>query len=198
MITLALLGYVLPWVMNPAQVLDLNAYDLAEWLSLRPALSTVFLLRAQLLIITSLIAFSSRPPRRTASWWFRLVSVLVLCVAQLPPLEFIRNTGDSNQQQQALLALLSLIGGIVGLSTWISRYQYYVLIMLSITGIITTLIALPQALNTMQAYQLPTTIDAGGFILIAAYSFICLYSLYSLSNQSRHPATLIDTASSSE
>jgi hypothetical protein len=122
---------------------------------------------------------------------------LILCIAQLPPLEFIRNTGDSNQQQQALLAALSLTGGIAGLSTWFSRYQYYIFIGLSITGVVTSLVALPQALNTMQAYRLPTAVDAGGSMLITAYSFTCLYSLYTLSKQSRHPATLADTASSS-
>ncbi len=177
LIALALVAYVLPWVMNPAHVLDLNAYDLAEWLSLRPALATSFLLRGQLLIITLLIALSSTPPRRTAGWWLRLIAVLVLCVAQLPPLEFIRNTADSNQQQQFMLAALSVVGGAIGLSTWLASYRYHLLAGLSLTGIITCIIAIPQALHVMQAYRLPTTIDAGVIGMSAVYGAIGLYAL---------------------
>ena len=40
---LALIAYSLPWVVGPGAALTLNAYDLAEWTSLHPAVRTAAL-----------------------------------------------------------------------------------------------------------------------------------------------------------
>lgn len=181
---LALIAYAVPWVLNPSHALDLNAYDFAEWLSLHPAeqqttppLRHTLLLRGQLTILTLMVAISSPRPLLTASWWLRLIIVSVMCVAQLPPLEFIRNLGDTNQQQQFILVVVSVMGSIIGMITPLHQIRWYVVAGLATTGILSLIIALPPALESMRAYQLPANAGIGSFMLAGVYIGIFLYSL---------------------
>src|SRR5512143_758636 len=72
----ALIAYYLPWIANRAAALSANAYDLAEWTSLHPAvrgasvpLVAPFLLRAVLGGLALLFGFRAL---RALTVWLRL------------------------------------------------------------------------------------------------------------------------------
>ena len=63
LLALAIIGYLLPWVITPAQSLSMGAYDLAEWTSLHPVvrqtlpfLWATLALRIPLAILGTLLA----------------------------------------------------------------------------------------------------------------------------------------------
>src|SRR5437762_3346647 len=89
----AVIGYLLPWMITPAQSLTMGAYDLAEWTSLHPVvrqtlpfLWTTLALRIPLAILGILLA------EYIASTLYRKVIgflvILITVIALLPPLEF--------------------------------------------------------------------------------------------------------------
>jgi hypothetical protein len=124
----ALLWYLMPWVIGRGAGMTFGAYDLAEWASLSPAAppSTVpfmtgalptLLLRLPLLLLAWLIALDAAGSPRLANgaglaWWLKGAAVMVLAVAALPPLEFLRvDPNNANYGQQLRLAVLALVGG---------------------------------------------------------------------------------------
>ncbi len=158
--------YVFPWLVNPAASLSPNAYDLAEWSSLHPAihaqtpmLLTALLLRLPLACIALLIAFTTRRGIVPA------LLVVLIAVALLPPLEFIHSLDDSNYRQQAALALLALIGGAVGLSGILPRYRDWIAAAIALIGAAASLIGLAQSYDLMRGFELPTQIGLGGVVL---------------------------------
>lgn len=152
LIFLGLFGYILPWIVTPTAPLTLGAYDLAEWASLHPSqlhtspvLLVPFLLRLQLTILTWLFALITNN-RLIQLITFALV--IILAVAQLPPIEFFTIARDNiNYQQQLFLTLISLVGG-VGLVFYRSPRIISLLgIFLPTIGIITATIGLREAQN---------------------------------------------------
>ena len=172
-LTLALCAYFLPWVSHPSASLTMGAYDLAEWLNLHPLTQPDripgLLLRSQLLLFTLVVAFWSAQPRFTKHWWVRMIGIMLLCIAQLPPPEFIEWTGDLNQRQQALLAIMSALGGTFGLAGFMKRYHQQILYGICMIGIITTgyiLVILPKLMAT---FELSKNQGLGGYMLIGVY-----------------------------
>ena len=109
---LGLLGYLLPWAVASSAPMTLNAYDLAEWASLHPAqrqttppLLAPLLLRAQLVVLSSIIALS------VSQRWVAAAAVVALALAQLPPFEYVYDIANLNYRQQFVLALVSLVAG---------------------------------------------------------------------------------------
>ena len=106
LLTLGLAGYLLPWIVAPTAPMTLNAYDLAEWTSLHPIqlgapLAVPLLLRSQLPVIAVWIALPARGPLMRL---LAAAGVMLLALAQLPPLEFLTiSRHDSNYQQQFML-----------------------------------------------------------------------------------------------
>lgn len=168
---IACLAYTLPWVANTNQTLDLNAYDLAEWLSLHPAAQQMpfrlpaLALRGQLLILVALIAWQPKPTNR----WLGMLCISLLIIAQLPPLDFVNNTGDLNQRQQFLLAVGSLISAGIGYSSVLRKHRSNIMILLSIIGIIGVGVSIQQVLTLMPAYGLETRLGVGAFLLLMCY-----------------------------
>ncbi len=166
LIALMIVLYLFPWVVNPAASLSPNAYDLAEWTSLHPAvhaqtpmLLTSLLLRLPLACLALLITFSTR--RGTIP----VVLVILIAVALLPPFEFIHALDDSNYRQQAALALLALIGGAVGLSGVLPRYRPWIAAGAALIGAAASLIGLAQGYDLMRGFELPSQIGLGGVAL---------------------------------
>jgi hypothetical protein len=93
---------------NAAAGLSANAFDLAEWISLSPAMRvsnppmlTPFLLRACLGLIAVLFMLNGR---HAVGWlrWLNAALSLLLTITLLPPIEFIRAAGgtdDPNYRQ---------------------------------------------------------------------------------------------------
>ncbi len=168
-ITLAICLYSLPWVINPGASLMLNAYDLAEWSSLHPAvrfasppLLVTFALRSPLLWISILIAFAPQTSR-----WLRFLALLAVTAVLLPPPEFFSSSlDDPNYRQMLLLSGAALIAGIVGITYRGQRWRT-VAQLLAIGGIIiASLIGLVAAVALMREFILPAQIGPGGTGLI--------------------------------
>src|SRR5262245_36944556 len=95
---LALVFYMLPWVLTPDASLNMGGYDLAEWASLHPAvrassppLLLSFALRLPLALLALVVAFSGEQAGKT---WVRAAFVCLLAVALLPSPEFLTQYRD--------------------------------------------------------------------------------------------------------
>lgn len=159
--------YLLPWVVNPAVSLTMNGYELAEWTSLHPAvqaatppLLTSLLLRVPLVCIALLAAFTSRAEK----WSSRVIPALIVLVvaAGLLPPELIQATDNPNSRQQGGLALVTLIGGAVGLSGVLPGYRKWLAAGIAIIGGAASVIGLVQGHSLMQGFDVPTYIGVGG------------------------------------
>ncbi len=177
---LALLtGLLLPWLLAPNAGMTLNAYDLAEWASLHPAqrvsnppLLVPLLLRGQLLILCALAGLVARSLREKRA---AALVIVVLAVAQLPPIEFVKDIGNLNYRQQAGLALASLLLGMTALRWLAIRWQPLVSAVCSLLGALTTLVGATLAL---EAYaSLASGGSAGLGVWLVAASYICLFAL---------------------
>jgi hypothetical protein len=170
----ALIGYLVPWVLTPASSLNLGAYDLAEWSSLHPLVrqTTPFLwtslaLRLPLAILGILLAahISNQIQRR----FIAIGCLLITSVALLPPLEFFTvYRDDPNYRQQFILALLTLLSGIV-VTMWESKkHQVLILIALSGSGVVASATGLYQAQSLLHGFDLHPTIGLGGVVTTIA------------------------------
>jgi hypothetical protein len=113
----ALGGYYLPWLTNPAAVLSANAFDLAEWVGLSPAqryvdvpLLAPFFLRLVLVLLAWLFWLRAGALRGVLRY-LPAGLALVLALTLFPPLDFFRGAGnDVNYRQLMTLCILALGG----------------------------------------------------------------------------------------
>jgi hypothetical protein len=114
----ALIGYYFPWINNSAAALSFNAYDLAEWVSLHPAvrggsvpLLAPFLLRSVLGGLALL--FGVRALRLGVRWQQIAYGALAVCLAitLLPPLDFFRGAWDDPNYRQQFALTIGTLGG---------------------------------------------------------------------------------------
>jgi hypothetical protein len=178
---IAIIAYLLPWTVNIGNSITLGAYDFAEWLGKGPfddtSYNTILLLRGQLVILTWFIMLSSKRPYFTLNWWACLIVGLILVIAQFPPIEFINNTGDINQQQQAILTIIALISLPIGASAFLSPYRNITWLIIAIIGLASTIFALINAINMMKAYNLAAQIGIGAIIFSLVYAILGLIAI---------------------
>jgi len=167
---LALTACLLPWVSNSAAGLSFNPTDLAEWTSLAPAvqaqtppLFTTFLLRTPLLIVALLVALAAG---RKHGWAALLI--LVLAAAQLPPFEFLKDSGNSNYRQQVLMAALTGVLGLLVLFRLPERHALASAGIVAAAGLLAALVGVAGALREMQTFGLAAQIGPGLLLYIAA------------------------------
>ncbi|MDZ4767508.1 MAG: hypothetical protein SGJ24_00130 [Chloroflexota bacterium] len=117
-VALILVGYVTPWIVTASAGTTLNAYDLAEWTSLHPdvrartpSLFVTFCVRAMLLWSALMIAGMQ------VLRLYRIVGIVTLAVASLPPIEFLTRFDDGNYLQQTAITIALLVLSI-GLIVW--------------------------------------------------------------------------------
>lgn len=165
--------YLFPWLVNPSASLSPNAYDLAEWASLHPAvrdatpaLLTSLLLRLPLACLALLIGFTAR------RGLFPALIVLVLAAALLPPPEFVKALDNSNYRQQAALALFTLIGGAIGFSGRLPRVRHWIAAAIALLGALVSIIGLLQGYNLMHGFSLPAQIGIGGVLLVPLFLIV--------------------------
>lgn len=172
-LTLGLVGYLLPWMVAPTAPMTLNAYDLAEWTRQHPTqqsgifMAVPLLLRLQLPIIAVLAALSARGPlmKRMAA-----AVIILLALAQLPPLEFLTiSRHDSNYQQQFMLAAISLVAGLSLLACRPSRLLVLVAVGLAIIGLLSSLVGQHQAQRLYQLSLQEGMLGVGAGVLALAY-----------------------------
>jgi hypothetical protein len=169
-----LVVYVMPWLVNPGVALTGNAIDLAAWATLHPQpidkpspMLTALLLRLPLVLITWSAAFyvgSQRLPHLTWRFASGTLLVLILVIANFPPIEFFTSEPENaNYQQQAVLFALALAGSIIGLSGVLKRISPY-LVGFSLLGIIPcAVLGVLQARDLMIGFSMPVSLGIGAF-----------------------------------
>jgi hypothetical protein len=164
--------YLLPWLVNPAVSLTPNGYELAEWTSLHPAvrgaeppLLTSLLLRLPLVCLALVVAFTTR------RGILPLIVVLGVVAALLPP-ELIQATDNPNSRQQGALALITLVGGLLGLSGVLRRFRRWVAVSAALVGALASSFGLLQSAELMRGFSLPAHAGIGGIALIAAFGVL--------------------------
>ncbi len=178
LLTLALLGYVLPWAVTSSAPMTLNAYDLAEWTSLHPAqrhteppLLAPLLLRAQLVILTLSLALAA------SGRWTTALVVLLLALAQLPPFEYVYDFANLNYRQQFGLALFSLSAGLVATRFGQRRLMRFLLIVLPILGLVSVYAGVSQAFEVYRQLQSAASVGVGPWLLAVSYVGIAAIGL---------------------
>jgi hypothetical protein len=99
------------------------------------------------------------------NWNNRLIGgavVILMGIALLPPFEFLSDTGNGNYRQQFALAIITLLGGILGLTGWMKTYRPFVGIAMALIGIAACLAGLSRAYALIEGFALPVQIGAGG------------------------------------
>ena len=180
----ALIAYLLPWATAPSAPLILNAYDLAEFVSLHPAqrgtsppLLATLLLRVQLAIIC--VSFALISAGRPGRLWRALV-ILALTIAQLPPPEFALDPGNLNYRQQLGLALSSLGIGLVLLRLGGARLRQLTRLSLPLFGIIgmtSSYAGLAQALDVYAQLDMAGGVGLGFWLLMLCYAGLILTAI---------------------
>lgn len=175
LLLLGLLGYLLPWAVATSAPMTLNAFDLAEWTSLHPAqrqttppLSAPLLLRAQLAIISLAFALS------ISRTWIAAAAIVVLALAQLPPVEYVYDIANLNYRQQFVLALFSLVAGLSATRLRNRRRNLLLLFLLSVAGLVSVFAGVAQA---FEAHRQQAAIGYGPWLLTASYVGIAATSL---------------------
>ncbi len=178
LLSLALLGYALPWAVTSSAPMTLNAFDLAEWTSLHPAqrhteppLLAPLLLRAQLVILTLTLALAA------SGRWITALVVLLLALAQLPPFEYVYDFANLNYRQQFGLALFSLIAGFVATRFGHRRLMRFLLIVLPILGIVSVYAGVSQAFEVYRQLQSVASVGMGPWLLAVSYVGIAAIGL---------------------
>jgi hypothetical protein len=176
-LVVALVGYYLPWISNAAAALSFNAYDLAEWVSLHPAvrggsvpLLAPFFLRS---VPGGLaLLFGLRATQSGVRWQQVIYGLLALCLAitLLPPLDFFRGgLGDPNYRQQFALVIATLVGlgTLIALARrkpyWLRRLEMGIGILIILSAVIGFMLAQ----NVVSSLRIPAPLGPGLPVLVA-------------------------------
>lgn len=188
MLVALLAAYLLPWVQGGSASLTFGAYDLAEWTSLHPAVRggsppflAPLLLRAVLTCIVLYAAFAA--PLQGAQRLLALGIVVVLSAAQLPPLEFFTSArGDANYQQQAVLALITLVIGSAAVFLGRHRYRRWVAAGAAVLGCIVAFTGITQTLLLFQRFEIAALVGMGA-VLLPVLLMVCAVGAFLESKQ---------------
>jgi hypothetical protein len=180
----ALLGvlaaYCLPWEVGSGAGISFNAYDLAEWASLHPAthimtpaMLPTLLLRVQLTLLAFALTLLAGRPFKTGRWWLSMFLWLALVVAQIPPFEYFTvDRQNTNYAQQLTLAMVSFMGGLVGLSGILERFRLPLLLIVGIAAVATAMTGVNQIVDLIRGFQLQTQIGTGTVLFVGCYVFL--------------------------
>lgn len=171
-------AYAAPWLLSQSAALSFGGYDLAEWASLPPGVRSAmpplvasFLLRATLTALTLFVIFASPYRRFSVGWLVVAVVALALVAAQLPPFEFITVArGDPNYGQQAALALVSLVGVVIGLLTQPGIWRVVLASVWALLGAVFGVAGALSAQTLLAAYGLQPAL--GSAVTLTALLFV--------------------------
>jgi hypothetical protein len=174
----ALVAYYLPWLNNQAAALSANAYDLAEWTSLHPAvreasipLLAPFLLRAVLGGIALMFGLYALKVQSKRARWAYTALALALAITLMPPLDFFRGAWDDpNYRQQFALSIGTLTGLVLlavsrerGLAErWLSRLELVV----SALTVVAAIVGESPALNAIRSLNIAAPMGIGAVALV--------------------------------
>jgi hypothetical protein len=132
-LALGMVAYYLPWFTHKTAGFTMNAFDLAEWTSLHPAVRsespamlTSFLLRApQVALVMALAIAASRLDDPRSRWIMRAMAML-LALRFVPPTDFLGSAQDDpNYRQMALMTVIGLasVVAVVPLHRTVRRWH---------------------------------------------------------------------------
>ncbi|MBN8635251.1 MAG: hypothetical protein J0M07_07995 [Anaerolineae bacterium] len=107
-------------------------------------------------------------------WVLPVLVILLITVALLPPLEILDYPNDPNYQQQALVAGIALVGGLIGVSGIVRRVDTGLRVGISAAGTAAVLIGLSKAYQLMQGFNLPVSVGLGGVLLAALFAAVAV------------------------
>ncbi len=175
----ALVAYYLPWISHQAAVFSLNAYDLAEFTSLDPAvrggsipLVTPFLLRSVMAGLALLFGIRALKAGSSRIRWGYTALALWLAITLLPPLDFFRGAwGDPNYRQQFGLSIGTLLVLVVfagartrGLT---SQRLVQLEIAVAVLVVVAAIVGEIQALQVFRALRIAAPVGVGAVALVA-------------------------------
>jgi hypothetical protein len=187
-----LVSFTLAWVSNPAAGLTFNVYDLAEWTTLHPVvqtenpvLVTSALLRVPWLCTAVILGFSAQRFR-----WAYATGVIIVAVALLPPIEFVRFSDNINYRQQFGIAVLTLILGLIGVSGVLKRYAVWIIAVAALIGGIASAVGVSRALSLSAGFSISTTIGFGAIAAVIIFAVICVWAIATKIGQHSRPISI--------
>ncbi len=174
-LVMLLAGYVLPWVGFDQASFTLSGFDLAEWISLHPAAraESPVLLSASLIRITLLWA-GCATALLTFPAALRLVSILLIAAAVLPPPEHILSLSDPNYAQQTAIALLCVF--LPSLLIFLRRWRSSILLIIGLGAVISLSLVVWRAIVLLSDFQIGMRLSIGAVSAAAAGILLCLAS----------------------
>lgn len=173
------LGFLLPAVVTVGAALMANTYDLAEWMSLHPAvraetptLLTAFLLRASAVGVSLLLIAGSRKR------WHAVVIVLLCAAAMLPPFEIVRYPDDPNYRQQALISLSILALG-TPLIVW-RQATFPVIAIVSVVCMGGVVFAGLRAVGIFRGFGLTVELGLGWAVMLVGFTLAIITTVSAL------------------
>ncbi len=179
-VILATAGYYLPWYVHDTAAFTTNAFDLAEWASLHPAVRsssppmlTSFLLRFPQVMLIFALALAANGLRDPRSRWVWRAIALIPALRFFPPSDFFTGAStDPNYRQMLLLTGLCAASVLVAilLERAASRWQSALLVAALVAGVIAGWWGLSRAGVLLDNFEIDVTIGAGviGLSLAAA------------------------------
>jgi hypothetical protein len=185
-LAIGLAGYYLPWYSHPTAGFTMNAFDLAEWTSLHPAVRgespamlTSFLLRFPFLaLLAGMLLVSNDLPDRRGRWMLR-VGVLLIALRFLPPSDFLSSAHDDpNYRQMALFsAMLFLAAGGTPLLYRFRGVQTGAVIALLIGGVLAGWWGLTKAATLLDNFEIDIRVGPGLWVLTVISALMVLAEL---------------------
>lgn len=179
-VILATACYELPWYVHDTAAFTTNAFDLAEWTSLHPAVRsssppmlTSFLLRfPQVMLVFALALAANRLLDPRSRWVWRAIA-LIPTLRFFPPSDFFTGTSADPNYRQMLLLTGLCAGGILAailLERAAARWQSALLVAALAAGVIAGWWGLSRAGVLLDNFEIDVTIGAGviGLSLAAA------------------------------
>lgn len=172
---LGVVAFHIPWHNHAVAAFRLNAFDLAEWVSLHPTVRTEhptlwssMLLRLPLLGLGWSIALSANHLRDERwQWIWRGIAVLVVLRLN-PPIEFYKRTGGDNEQQLGYLMITGLLG--IGLffvtKRWLTKIYFPTLLMMWLMIGYTSWEGLRRATNVVKSLAVEVDYGGGFYLMV--------------------------------
>jgi len=186
-LALGVVCYYLPWVTHSTAVFTMNAFDLAEWTSLHPAVRsssppmlTSFLLRLPQVMLAAAFALSANLLVDLRARWIQRGLALLLALRLVPPTDFFTGaSADPNYRQMALLTGLGI--ALVVLAAWAARlprqWQIGLLISVLVIAVLGGWWGLSRAGVLLDNFEIDVQIGAGIICLTAITLVIVVLGL---------------------
>jgi hypothetical protein len=180
--------YELPWYVHDTAAFTTNAFDLAEWTSLHPAVRsssppmlTSFLLRFPQVMIVFALALAANGLHDPRSRWAWRAIAVIPALRFFPPSDFFSSASADPNYRQMLLLFGLCVGSVLAailLERAAVRWHSALLIAALVAGVIAGWWGLSRAGVLLDNFQIDVTIGAGGIGLSLAAAVAALIAVW--------------------